>query len=76
MGVAKAKKVKKKVQTILHPIGVRSATTNASRTTVTLATSATQKTFAKGGQITVIYEPGDTKFTILPKAKGIAASSS
>ena len=76
LGSTSTKKVKKKVQTILHPIGVLSATTNASRTSVTLTTSATQKTFAKGGQITVIYEPGDTKFTISPKAAGITPSSS
>ena len=80
------KKVKKKIQTVLHRVSILSATPNATNTIVTLVTSATQSRFAKGGQITVIYTPpngvssaagvplpaGDSTFTILPKAKRIA----
>ena len=67
------KKVKKKVVTVLHPIGV-SATYSPSTTSVTLATSSTQKTFAKGGQITLMVTPlaGRSVFTILPKASGLS----
>ncbi|MGP0063459.1 MAG: beta strand repeat-containing protein [Isosphaeraceae bacterium] len=81
------KKVKKKVQTILHPIGVLSATSNASNTAVTLATSATNAKFAKGGQLTIIaaapggvdsaagvYLAGNNIFTITAKAGSIEPS--
>jgi hypothetical protein len=75
----------KKGKRILHPLGILSATPNASRTSVTLATSATTKAFAKGGQIMVNYtQPNgvssaaglplaanDAAFTIAPKATGI-----
>ncbi len=76
----------KKGKRVLHPIGILSATPGASRTTITLATSATPKTFAKGGQITVISAPpngvssatgvplaaGDATFTLSPRATSIA----
>src|SRR5262249_4106251 len=45
----------KKGKKTLHPVGVLSAILGSSRTSVTLATYATQKVFAKGGQITVNY---------------------
>ncbi len=78
----------KKAKKVLHGVGILSATPNGSNTTVRLATSATQKTFAKGGQITVIYTPpngissaagvplaaGDSTFIISPKATSIAPS--
>ena len=80
-----AKRVKKKTVTVLHPVSILSTTPNGSNTSVTLATSATQKTFAKGGQITVITAPpngvssaggallssSNTVFTILPRATGV-----
>jgi streptogramin lyase len=50
------KRVKKKVVQLFHPVGVV-ATYNASNHSVTLVTSATKKTFAKGGEITVIASP-------------------
>jgi hypothetical protein len=74
------KKVKKKVQTGLHTVNVLSATSDASNTVVTLATSAIQKTFAKGGQITisgvtsqagVLLSASDAVSTIQANAKGI-----
>ena len=74
------KKVKKKVQSVLHPVAIKSATYNASTNSITLATSATSKTFAKGGQLTLIGSPpggvesaagaflsGTTVFMISPK---------
>src|SRR5204862_6888884 len=48
------KKVKKKTVKVLHPLGVQSATYDSSRNSVTLVTAATGKTFAKGGQITIL----------------------
>ncbi len=76
----------KKGKRIPHPISILSATPGASATTVTLSTSATQKTFAKGGRITVVYSPpdgvsnaagvplaaGDSTFTISSRATSIA----
>jgi len=78
------KKVKKKVQTVLHAVRVLTATTDASNTFVTLATSATQKTFAKGGQITIsgvtsqagaLLSASDGVFTIQANAKGTTRGS-
>lgn len=73
--------VKKKVQTVLHPVAIQSAMYTASTNSVTLVTSVTNTTFAKGGQLTVIGSPpggvhsaagaflgGTTVFTISPNA--------
>jgi hypothetical protein len=51
------KRVKKKVQTLLHPLAIKSATYNASTNSVILLTGATKTTFAKGGQLTIIGTP-------------------
>src|SRR5205823_11114381 len=56
VGWTSTKRVKKHIQTVLHPVGF-SAAYDPSSHTVTLATSSTQKTFAKGAQITVIAAP-------------------
>jgi hypothetical protein len=53
------KRVKKKTVPLLHPIGVQSAKYSVSTNLVVLLTSASTKTFAKGGQITVITAPPD-----------------
>jgi hypothetical protein len=80
------RKVKKRVQRILHRVTVLKATADASSTFVMLATNATKKTFAKGGQVTIVATPpggvasasgllleaSDTGFTIRAKATGIA----
>jgi hypothetical protein len=82
---ASIKKSKKTVTTTLHRVGILSAMPNASNTSVTLLTSTPLKTFAKGGQITVIYTPpngvssaagvplsaADSTFTISQNAKSI-----
>jgi hypothetical protein len=81
---ASTKKVKKKPETLLHPVGF-SVTYNASSDSVTLLTSATQQTFAKGGEIMVNASPpdgvssaaglfltGNTAFTIFARASGIS----
>ena len=76
---ASTKKVKKQVRTILHPIAVVSATTDATDTVVTLATSAQSSKFAKGGQVSIVSPSsvlgaasgslgGTTVFTISPRA--------
>ena len=78
------KKVKKHRVTVLHPVGF-SATYDPSSDSVTLATSSKQKTFAKGGLITVNASPpggvssaagafltGTTVFTIFANASGIS----
>ena len=78
------KKIKRKIQTVLHPIGVLSATSDASNKFVTLATSATKAKFPKGGQVTIVNSPpggvsgaaggflaGNLVFIISPKATAI-----
>jgi hypothetical protein len=80
---ATTKKVKKKKVTTLTPVGF-GASYDPVKKTVTLTLSGKQ-TFATGGEITVNYGPGgvssqdgvaldpsDAKFTIQPKATGIA----
>ena len=54
---ASTRKVKRKLQTALHPVAVVSATADSADTVVTLATSATKQKFAKGGQLTIV-SPG------------------
>jgi hypothetical protein len=51
------KRVKKKVQTTLHPVAITSATYRASTDSIRLSTTATKTTFAKGGQLTIIGSP-------------------
>jgi hypothetical protein len=80
------KKVKKKVETVLHPVAIQSATYSASTNSVTLVTKATKTTFPKGGQLTVIGSPsggvesaagafpaGNAVFTISANARSIVA---
>jgi streptogramin lyase len=86
VGWTSTRKVKRKVQTSLHPMPVVSTTVAPSGTVVTLVTSATAKKFAKGGQLTIV-SPGSvqsaagvslgapTVFTISPRAGGISPSS-
>jgi hypothetical protein len=78
------KKIKKRVQTVLHSIGIQSATYNASTNSVTLVTSATSTKFPKGGRLTVIGSPvgiesaagaflaENAVFMISPKARSLA----
>jgi hypothetical protein len=81
---ASTKKVKKKLVTQLHPVGF-SPIYDASSDSVTLLTSATQQTFARGGQILVNASApggvssaagallvGKTVFTIFAEARGIS----
>jgi len=70
---ASIQRVKKKKVTVLRPVGF-TAKYDPTNTSVTLATSSTQKTFAKGGQITLLVTPlaGKTVFIISPKAGGIS----
>jgi streptogramin lyase len=80
---ASTRKVKRKLQTTLHPVSVLSATPNSADTAVTLLTSAVKTKFAKGGQVTVV-SPGSvqsaagvslaapTVFIVTPRAGGIA----
>jgi hypothetical protein len=80
------RKIKRKLQTIPHPIAVLSATPGAGDTTVAVKTSAQKTKFAKGGQLTI--SPGSvrsvaegslappTVFVIAPRAGGIAPKSS
>ena len=51
------KRVKKKVQTTLHPVAITSVTYSASTDSIRLSTTATKTTFAKGGQLTIIGSP-------------------
>ena len=82
------KKVKKHRVTVLHPFGF-SATYDPSTDSVTLATSSKQKTFAKGGLITINASPpggvssaagafltGTTVFTIFAKAASLKSRPS
>ena len=80
VGWISTRKIKKRIQTVLHPIGVLSATSNASNTSVTLATSATKTKFPKGGQVTIAggvsgaaggFLAGNFVFIISPKANAI-----
>jgi streptogramin lyase len=57
---ASTTRVKRKVQTTLHPIAVVSATADPSDTVVTLATSTPTTKFARGGQISIV-SPGSIK---------------
>jgi streptogramin lyase len=57
---ASTKRVKRKVQTALHPIAVVSATADPSGTVVTLVTSAPTTKFARGGQVSIV-SPGSIK---------------
>jgi hypothetical protein len=76
------KKVRKKLVQVVHPVSVLSVTPNSSDTAFTVATNATQKTFAKGGQVTVsgagvssaagVFLGGNPTFTISAKAGGIS----
>jgi hypothetical protein len=81
------KMVKHKVVKTLHSIGF-AARFNAAKNSVTLFTIATPKTFANGGQLTIIAAPphgvssaagvflaASAQFTILPKATGIERTS-
>jgi streptogramin lyase len=54
---ASTKKIKKKVQSALHPIAVLSVTADPSDTAVTLVTSAPRTKFARGGQVSIV-SPG------------------
>ena len=78
------RRVKRKLETLLHPVSISSATYNASIDAVVLLTGTTNSTFAKGGQLTVINSPpggvdstagaflgGTTVLTISPKASRI-----
>jgi hypothetical protein len=77
------RRVKRKLETLLHPVAIESATYHASIDAVVLLTGAPMSTFAKGGQLTVINSPPDgldsttgtflggrTVLTISPKASG------
>jgi hypothetical protein len=75
------KKVGKKLVPVVHPIGVLSVTPDSSDKVFTVATNATQKTFAKGGQVVVIGGVssragvslgGNQTFTIGAKASSIS----
>ena len=80
------KKVKKKLETVLHKVAIKTATYNASNNSVTLVTNATKATFPKGGELTVVGLPpggvesaagvfpaaGTSVFTISPRASRIA----
>jgi streptogramin lyase len=79
------KKVKKKTVSVLHPIAVRLVNYSVPANSVTVTTSATKKTFAKGGKFTIIASPpggvssatgeflaGTTVFTIFAQAGGIS----
>ena len=79
------KKVKKKVQTAMHRVAIKSASYAVSHNSVTLVTGAVKTMFSKGGQLTVISTPpggvdsaagaslaGTAVFTISPKANAHA----
>ena len=81
---ASTRRVRRKLQTIQHPVAVVSATPDSTDTAVTLVTSAVASKFAKGGQLTIV-SPGSvaehagglaesppTDFVISPKAGGIS----
>jgi hypothetical protein len=81
------RKIKRRLVTVYHPIGVLSATFHASNNSVTLATSSTPQTFEKGGLITITAAPPSgistaagvflakpTRFIVPPRAGGIAPS--
>ena len=76
MAWASTKKVKKKVQTVYHPVAVVSVTLDPSDTVITLVTSAPKQKFAKGGRVSVSLPSsvlaGPTVFTISPRARGIS----
>ena len=79
------RRVKRKLETLLHPVAIKSATYYASIDAVVLLTGTTMSKFAKGGQLTVINSPpggvdstagaflgGTTVLTISPNASRIA----
>jgi hypothetical protein len=47
------RRVKRKLETLLHPVSINSATYNASIDAVVLLTGTTRSTFAKGGQLSI-----------------------
>jgi hypothetical protein len=57
---ASTSRVKRRVQPVLHPIAVLSATADPSDTVVTLVTSAPKTKFARGGQVSIVL-PGSIK---------------
>jgi hypothetical protein len=78
------RRVKRKLETLLHPVAIKSATYDALIDAVVLSTGTTMSTFAKGGQLTVINSPpggvdstagvflgGTTVVTFSPKASTI-----
>jgi hypothetical protein len=78
------KRVKRNLETVLHPVAIESATYEPSIDAVVLVTGTTSSTFAKGGQLRVISSPpggvdstagdflgGRTVLTIYPKASRI-----
>jgi hypothetical protein len=54
---ASTERVKKKRAIVLHPVAVQAVTYDPLRNSVLVMTSAAQKTFAKGGQLTIIAAP-------------------
>jgi hypothetical protein len=85
VGWVSTKKVGKKLVDVVHPVRVLSVTHNSSDTAFTVATTATRKTFAKGGRVRVIgaapsgvssaagvFLGTSPKFIIDPKAGGIS----
>ena len=84
ISAATTRRIKRKKVTVFTPVTFKS-TYNAATHSVTL-TLAGKQTFAKGGQLTVVYappngvssaagvalDPGDATFTIQRRAKGIA----
>jgi hypothetical protein len=83
---ATTRKVKKKVVVAYHSVGVLSASYSVTDHTVTIATSATQKAYAKGGRVRIIAAPpggvsdaagdalgGSTVFTITVRAGNLTS---
>jgi streptogramin lyase len=80
---ASTKRVKRRLQTVEHPVALASATMDPSDTVVTLVTTTPAQKFAKGGQVSIV-SPGSirgagggtlggvTVFTISPRAGGIS----
>jgi streptogramin lyase len=56
------KKVRKRIQTVLHPVPVTFQPSDSSTTIVALVTSVPMQKFAKGGQVTII-SPGSIRST-------------
>jgi hypothetical protein len=83
---ATIRKVKKRVVVAYHPVGVLSASYSGSDHTVTIATSATQQAFSKGGRVAIIAAPpggvrdaagdalgGSSVFTITARAGNLTS---